>query len=128
MYSKRMFLTLEKIKKKKNFAFEGILVFFTWVFCIIKRVMRGVLVFLYYVFNFLIEKLMTRVLHAPVSGWCLHHSGGACDTTRWPNLAIHHLSGCVAVSSSTWCDVCGLIMVRLPPIIDFFLSFLSTDS
>jgi hypothetical protein len=101
MYSKRMFLTLEKIKKKKNFAFEGILVFFTWVFCIIKRVMRGVLIFSYFVFNFLIEKLLARVLHAPVSGWCLHHSGGACDTTQWPNLAIRHLSGCVVVSSST---------------------------
>jgi len=85
--------------------------------------MRGVLVFLYFVFNFLIEKLMARVLHAPVSGWCLHHSGGACDTTRWPNLAIHHLSGYVAVSSSTWYDVCGLIMVRLPLIIDCFSFF-----
>jgi len=86
-------------------------------------------IFTFY-FLFLIEKLLACVPHAPASGRRLRHSGGACDTTRCPNLVIHRLLGCSVIPSSTWCGVCGRIIVGLPPVINclcfFFLFSLLT--
>jgi hypothetical protein len=73
MYSKRTFLTLEKIKKKKSFTFRGI---FTWVFCVIKRVMGAFWYFSFF-FYFLIEKLSASVPHASASGWRVWHHPAA---------------------------------------------------
>ena len=119
MYSKITLLTLERTKR--SYAFKGILVFFTWVFCVIKRFMR---VFWYFCFfNCLIQKLLACVPHAL-------RVDGACDAARWSNLAICRLPRCAGVLSSTWCGACRLIMVRLSLIINFFsffLSFLSPD-
>jgi hypothetical protein len=57
------FLTSEKTK-------EALLL---GVFCVIKRTMRGVLVFSRCIFYFLIKKLLERVSHASASGWRPRH-------------------------------------------------------
>ena len=69
MYSKRTFLTLEKTKKKKKLYIWGYFSIFTWVFCVIKRVMGVFLVFSHFVLNFLIKNLLACVSHMPASGW-----------------------------------------------------------
>jgi len=86
--------------------------------------MRGVLVFLRFVFYFLIKKLLVHP-HIPTSVWRLCHSGDVCNAVWWLNQVIHSLPECATVSSSTCCGVCMLIMVGLPLMIDFFLLFLS---
>jgi hypothetical protein len=45
--------------------------------------MGSVLVFSHFDFDFLFDKPLARVPHAPASGRRLRHSSGACDATRW---------------------------------------------
>jgi hypothetical protein len=128
MYSKITFLSSEKTKKK-TICLWGYFGIFTWIFCENKRTMEAFWYF-HFLFLFLIEKVLACVPHAPASGRRLRHSGGACDTTRCPNLVIHRLLGCSVIPSSTWCGVCGRIIVGLPPVINclcfFFLFSLLT--
>jgi hypothetical protein len=84
--------------------------------------MRGVLVFLRFVFYFLIKKLLVHP-HIATGVWRLCHSGDVCNVVWWLNQVIHSLPECATVSSSTSCGVCMLIMVGLPLMIDFFFCF-----
>ena len=76
-----------------------------------------------FVFYFLIEKLLACVPHVSASGWRPCQSGGTCDTTPLPNLAICSLLRCAIVFFFTWYDVCKLMVVGLLPLIDCFCLF-----
>jgi hypothetical protein len=46
---------------------------FCWIWCVIKRIMRSVLVLSYCVFYFLFKKLLTCILHVSASERRSHH-------------------------------------------------------
>jgi hypothetical protein len=82
--------------------------------------MGSVLVFSHFDFDFLFDKPLARVPHAPASGRRLRHSSGACDATRWLNLAIRRLPGCAAEINFSFFSFLKAKMYNCPLCLLFF--------
>lgn len=118
MYSKNIFLTLEKTKI--SFVFRAILVFLHWYFVLLTDSWGCFDIFHVFFSNFLFRNIVACVPNMPASGWSPSHSG---DATRWPNLDICRFTEYAIISPSTWCSACRSMVVESSQLVIYFVLF-----